>query len=475
MIVFGLSIEIVGELILMLLYLVLLDFDGLKKDLGEIGDAFKKAWKKIADIFTGRYFEGIDKWWDDLQKMIEHKLEDIVRGIRRWWGDITETFLKPFRDIYDALVGNSIMSDLVDDIVAFIEELPDQILRVAGALFDAGVELGVRLYNGISSKVAEIVSKMPGWMGNVANKISDAAQAFWDKAWGVASNVFNAINNRISDIKNAIAGWMGGVAGKIADAGSSFWDKAWSLASQVYNAINNRIVNIRDSIAGWLTTVSSYIGNAASSFWNAAWGVANEIYNGFRDIFFNADYGLSTRLRSWFTTLVNTITGFATSFYNAAWNVGDKIYTGMLAALATLGSALRTLIKSVWNDHLRHGFNTLLDGIESAINFIINALNAFWRALNEPPIGGFPIPPVYIPPLPRLDVGGVITQDIVAQLHAGEVVLPLDRLDSIMRNMGMQGMPAFAPVLNFYPGSDPQRVMPGIREAYDWYIEESRR
>jgi hypothetical protein len=78
--------------------------------------------------------------------------------------------------------------------------------------------------------------------------------------------------------------------------------------------------------------------------------------------------------------------------------------------------------------------------------------------------------------LPSLDVGGIITKDIVAQLHAGEIVLPLDRLGDIMRRLNMgQGTPAFSPILNFYPGSDPRQVMPAVHTAYDWYIEESRR
>jgi len=142
--------------------------------------------------------------------------------------------------------------------------------------------------------------------------------------------------------------------------------------------------------------------------------------------------------------------------------------------LQNLGEILYNLLKPIWNSGLRPVFNTILSGIEQFINNVIDLLNQAWRLVGSPDIGiNMPLPFIDIPPLPSLDVGGYIVKDIVAQLHAGEIVMPLDRIMPLLGKQ--QAVPAFSPTLNFYPGSSPSQIMPAIQGAYNWYIEDLRK
>lgn len=425
-------IGVASEVIQILIDLILLDFDSLAKDFGELVGEFEDWGSLILNFFAG------------LPDQILGFLQGIPDGIVELWNqlidrvaqmgtEVLDAFIQPFKDAYDRIVGNSIMSDLVDDVVAFIEELPDAILRIGGAIYNAAVELGMRIYNGIRDKVQDLVDNMPAWMVSIADRILDAA--------------------------------------------GEFWNKAWSLGNQIYNAINSRVTSIRDSISGWLGSIATRISDAASSFWTAAVNLANNIKNAFLSVFFDPDNGIIARMRSWLESVVTVITEFGETFWGEAWLLARNIYNGMLSALSTLGTALSNLIVSAWNNYLRHGFNAFLQRIEDSINTIILGLNLAWIAIGAPGGLGFPLDSIDIPDVPpiSLDTGGIITSDVVAQLHAGEVVLPLDRLDSIIRKMNVTQVPAFSPVMNFYPGSSPQQVMPAIHQAYDWYTEEQRR
>jgi len=117
----------------------------------------------------------------------------------------------------------------------------------------------------------------------------------------------------------------------------------------------------------------------------------------------------------------------------------------------------------------------VLGKIESGVNGIIDLLN---KAASVLPftIPGFPLSHIGIPELPELQLGGIVMDDIVAKLHAGEVVLPLDRLESVLRSMNMMPTqpPIFAPVMNFYPGASPQQIVPAVDYAFSLYEERLR-
>lgn len=524
------GIDILSEVVQIIIDLISLDFDAMLEDMaelvGEVLDLVGIDPESFVDFFVnlgddirelnddiGEAISDIIEWFEDLPGEIEKALKDLWKKITKpfedawkkltggsivpdmigdvidWFtglpGDIVDAMgnlvgeiTQPFKDVWDELTGpGSIIGGMAEDITKAFGDLPGTILSFAGDFLSSAQTLGQNVYDGISGKIGEVADDIGGWMSDAGNNISDAAGTFWSKATEVASNAYNAVSGRVGDIARDIAGWFRDAADNIKDSEGTFWQKAWNAITSAFNAIRDRIVTIGDNIAQWFRDVAGRITEADGSFWQKAWMLANEIYNAIRDIFFHGDYGILPRIGGWIMAVANRITEYVTTFYDKAWQAGRGIYDGMVEGIGNLGGRIWSLFRGAYNYGLRPAFNWMLDRLQDGLNWIIDALNAAWEAIFSPPGLGFPLPRVDLPTLPMLEAGGIITHDIVAKLHAGEVVLPLDRLEGILRslNIDLGGVPAFAPIMNFYPGSSPQQVMPAIHQAYDWYKEELRR
>ncbi len=352
--------------------------------IGGLVDTFKASWEEAKQEFAE-----IVEWIKALPGEISTFFGELPGKIVEAINGVVEAILSPFISAHDQLIGNSIIPDLINGIIAWIAGLPAKILEFAGQILTAAITIGQQIYTGIWTKVEEIILNIAGWFGTIAETI--------------------------------------------------------------------------------LTT--------AETIWNAAWEVGRQIYAAIYDIIFNEETGIIAKIGGWLQSIADVVAAAWEGFYNAAYSVGESIIGGITDAINKLKSGLTGIVKGIWNDGLRVGFNKVLSGVASAVNKVVDILNSAWTAMGSPSwVPGFPISHVGAPQLPKLQAGGVIVGDTLAQLHAGEVVLPLDRLESVMRSLNLlpQQMPVFAPEMHFYAGAEPQQVVPAVNYAYTLYEERVR-
>ena len=542
-------------------------FDTFVEDLAGIGEAIAGALESVVNIMGAPF----DVSWDDALEMftelsdaIQGAWEDIVKFFEDIWDKILDAILGPFSEADEELVGNSIIPDMINDIIKLFTDLPRRLLRLLGDYLKAAVALGTELYEGLKSKVVEITTDVVQWFLDVASSIIGTARAMFDAAVTIGTEIYNGFKGKIDEIINGVVSWFVTIGTNIVSTAATLAANAITVGLSVYNGFKSKIDEIITNVASWFVTIGSNIVSTGMTLWNNAVSVGQQVYNGFKgkidEILNNVGqwfYSIGTNIVntgwtlwnnavsvgqrvydgfkskideiinnivSWFRTLAETMldageelfnkasqlaknifnafyniifgeNGLVASivgwlkqvaaklgvedllqdFYSKAWEIGRKIINGIKDAIGTLANTIVQKVKDIWNLHLKDAFQGVIDKIAAGINGIIDALN---KAEDTLPfdVPGFPIGHITAPQLPSLDAGGIITQDIIARVHAGEIILPLDRLDSILRNIGtLERAPAFAPVMNFYPGSSPQQIMPAMHEAYDWYTEVARR
>lgn len=147
------------------------------KKLGLSLEALRGAGKGLSESFPTT---ALDKMADSLS-LITKQLSLLSLGVIKTWGDlpaalgddgqaILRSMLGPFEKAYDVLVGNSIVPDLKDEIVALMgNELPKSLERSHGRVEDAIVDPFAKAYDILvgNSIIPDLVKESVDQLGNV--------------------------------------------------------------------------------------------------------------------------------------------------------------------------------------------------------------------------------------------------------------------------------------------------------------------
>lgn len=385
----------------------------------EVADTIRSAAETTGE-WLGSIFDSIGTFFSELPGKIGE-----------WLAGVWDAITKPFIDAYNFLIGNSLIPDLIGGVVDWFTSLPGELLKLVSSIFNSAITIGQNLFDGVFQKAGAIATTVAGWFGAIPGLLIAKAVEFWTATTTLGTNAYTGFKAKIDEIILNVGTWFSTIGTNIAAKAQEMFTQAGIVASQIWTAFNNAIFGkegLLAKIGGWITSVAERIG-------------ADDILN---------------------------------SFKNVARSIGTAIIDSIKSGISAGVNGLVGLVKGIWNDHLRKSLQGVLDNVGGSINDIINIMNTAASAIGY---SGwpFPIPNIDIPKLPSLDVGGIIMKDIMANLHAGEIVLPLDRLPDIMRGIGQpQQVPAFAPTLQFYGSTTPGQVMGGISQAYDWYLEQKK-
>ena len=133
---------------------------------GDIGAAWQKIWDGVVDVVSG------------LWGLVTQPIADFVNGIIDW-----------FIDLWDELVGHSIVPDTINAIVDWFLSLPDKIFGPVQEFVD-----------GIKKKFADMWDNIKQWYNTkVAPKFT---RAYWQN---VFDKVVSGISSKLSELKGAIA------------------------------------------------------------------------------------------------------------------------------------------------------------------------------------------------------------------------------------------------------------------------------
>ena len=323
----------------------------------------------IVGLFTGdldkaregvdKILDGIKKSWEGLYDATIGLVVELVKGVIDW-----------FTNLWDELVGHSIVPDMIEDIIDWFVSLP-------GAIF---------------SKVEEFVNGIVTRFKEMWTNVKTAGE---EKLSEIRTSIMNAWNN----IKSY---WNENIAPKFT---LSYWQNKFDT---MRSAIKEKLGAVRTQVMNSWNAIKSYWNeNIAPKFTLSYWkgkldtirAAASEKFDAVRKTCMN----VWNNIKSWFSS--NVSSKFTMSYWKGKF---DTIKEGA-----------------------RSAFNGVISVVERAVNGIISKINTLsWKIPDwVPKFGGdtfgFSLKSISIP---RLAEGGIATSSTLANIgeNGREAVLPLD-------------------------------------------------
>lgn len=232
---------------------------------GDIRAAWQKIWDGVVDVLNGTV------------GFIVQPVIDFVEGIIDW-----------FIDLWDELVGHSIVPDTINAIVDWFTSLPDLVFGAVADFVTGIIDKFKNLGSGLTEKFSSAWESVKTWwgkksnlstytptIGNIASKISSAwesAKTWWKEKRGSLSTYTPSIGKIWEKLKSAWTSakdwWnknrsnlsytpsIGSIKTKLSDAWTSaknWWSKSRSSLSYTpsIGSIKDKVISAWNSAKNW--------------------------------------------------------------------------------------------------------------------------------------------------------------------------------------------------------------------------------
>lgn len=161
----------------------------------------------------------------------------IVKFKDEIWAGI-QAIIDFFKYLFDVLVGNSIIPDLVNDIIMWFKNLFTDLLQ--------------RVQDGIAS-IISFFQDLPGKLAEFGSKIWNWIKEAWDTYWSAQQESFNLFVEGIRAIP-----------GRIKEAGAKFWNWISELWEEYWTDQTSRFDNLVEDIK----SLPGRLAEAGKNMWN---------------------------------------------------------------------------------------------------------------------------------------------------------------------------------------------------------------
>lgn len=239
------------------------------------------------------------RWWDTAWDFLPDPVELVVRSL-----------LGPWQWLYDQLVGNSIIPDLIDEIVRLFGTLPGRIAGLLSPILPVFVTWLAPLVPAATQKVSEIAKSFTGLASKIISNAGDIAGKFgtWvaglpGKARTNASNIADAykglagkIIERAGSIASRFADWISGLPGRASRNASSIANQYSGLAGDAVKKMGS----LADAMGPWGRAAVREANSIANGIVDEFSGLGNQIENaiGPINIHVNVDTSEVSRARN---------------------------------------------------------------------------------------------------------------------------------------------------------------------------------
>jgi len=154
----------------------------------------------------------------NMRDQIVAVLQGLVSAILGIGKALLDVLLWPFKKAYEMIVGNSIIPDLVNDVMGWLMKLPKAALNIGSNIVNSIIKgikgIGNGIWNALKSVLPDfIVDALEGAAGMVGGALSTAgnvAGGIANTVGNLAGGVANAAGNFASGVGNAVGGFFGG-------------------------------------------------------------------------------------------------------------------------------------------------------------------------------------------------------------------------------------------------------------------------
>lgn len=258
--------------------------------------------------------------------------------------------------------------------------------------------------------------EIKAWLAGFNEWLQGVFATDWTEIFGpVLGGVLNGFFSLLKGIWDGVYQILGGVIDFIQGIFTGNWEQAWSgvqqIVSGVWDTITGLITGACDLIESILSGLDSWLQGVFKTDWTEIFGPGlGDIINAFMK---NIENTWNT-IKKIFQGVIDFVQGVFTGNWEQAWQGVVNIFGGLFDNLVNM-------VKSPLN-----GIIGLLNGAISAINGLISGLNSISFTMPSWLGGGhFGINIPYIPKIPYLAKGGILSQGSAIVGEAGPELLTM--------------------------------------------------
>lgn len=406
--------------------------------LSDVGDAWYSNNKDIVDANNAQL--EFTKKAAELSERVQPVLTAVQEGIN----GILQAILDATAGIdMDTIVGYvQSFFDAVSNVVSFLIENKEIVIGVIGAIGLALTELKIvefvqSVISGISAissalsflAIAGIVAliavlvlivtkgeEIKAWLAGFNEWLQGVFATDWTEVFGpVLGNVLNGFFSLLKGIWDGVYQVLNGVIDFIQGIFTGNWEQAWSgvqqIISGVWSYITGLITGACDLIEGILLGLDSWLQGVFKTDWTEIFGPGlGDIINAFMRNVENT----WNAIKQIFQGVIDFVKGVFTGNWKQAWQGVVNIFGGLF-------NSLINMVKAPLN-----GIIGLLNGAVGAINSLIGGLNSISFTMPKWLGGGhFGLSIPYIPSIPYLAKGGILSQGSAIVGEAGPELLTM--------------------------------------------------
>lgn len=307
-------------------------------------------------------------------------------------------------------------------LIAVISPIAGIISGISTALAFLAANPIVLVIAGIVALIAVLVlivtkgEEIKAWLAGFNEWLQGVFATDWTEIFGpVLGNVLNGFFSLLKGIWDGVYQVLNGVIDFIQGIFTGNWEQAWSgvqeIVSGVWSYITGLITGACDLIEGILLGLDSWLQGVFKTDWTEIFGPGlGDIINAFMKNVENT----WNAIKQIFQGVIDFVKGVFTGNWKQAWQGVVNIFGGLF-------NSLINMVKAPLN-----GIIGLLNGAVGAINSLIGGLNSISFTMPKWLGGGhFGLSIPYIPNIPYLAKGGILSQGSAIVGEAGPELLTM--------------------------------------------------
>lgn len=351
-------------------------------------------------------------------------MDTIVGYVQSFFDAISNvvSFLIENKEIVIGVIGAIGLALTALKIVEFVQSVISGISAISGALSFLAANPIVLVIAAIAALIAVLVlivtkgEEIKAWLAGFNEWLQGVFATDWTEIFGpVLGNVLNGFFSLLKGIWDGVYQILNGVIDFIQGIFTGNWEQAWSgvqeIVSGVWDTITGIITGACDLIEGILLGLDSWLQGVFKTDWTEIFGPGlGDIINAFMRNVENT----WNAIKQIFQGVLDFIKGVFTGNWKQAWQGVVNIFGGLF-------NSLINMVKAPLN-----GIIGLLNGAVGAINSLIGGLNSISFTMPKWLGGGhFGLSIPYIPNIPYLAKGGILSQGSAIVGEAGPELLTM--------------------------------------------------
>lgn len=332
------------------------------------------------------------------------------------------SFLIENKEIVIGVIGAIGLALTALKIVEFVQSVISGISAISSALSFLAANPVVLAIAGIAALIAVLVlivtkgEEIKAWLAGFNEWLQGVFATDWTEIFGpVLGNVLNGFFSLLKGIWDGVYQVLNGVIDFIQGIFTGNWEQAWNgvqqIVSGVWSYITGLITGACDLIKGILLGLDSWLQGVFKTDWTEIFGPGlGDIINAFMKNVENT----WNAIKQIFQGVIDFVKGVFTGNWKQAWQGVVNIFGGLF-------NSLINMVKAPLN-----GIIGLLNGAVGAINSLIGGLNSISFTMPKWLGGGhFGLSIPYIPNIPYLAKGGILSQGSAIVGEAGPELLTM--------------------------------------------------